>query len=234
MLNNIQSTVVNSSLLTIIVDRGKGSKILQFASSHGLSEATGLLGRGTIKNELLKLIFMNEVEKEIILIVVPSDIEQSFLHELNMKFHFDKPNHGIAFTMPLIGLLKLKSEAVFKKYDTINYEQNPAKYIGLFLIVDSGKAESVIEISQNAGYYGGTILKANGSVGVQNTVLDMPVEPKKDAILLITESNRAHKLADLLSNSLNLSDKNTGMLVMLEISHTIGIYKKEGIGNDYE
>ena len=61
------------SLLTVIVNRGKGSKVLRFVSKLGVTRASCLLGKGTIKNRTLDLIEMDEVNKEVILIIVPSE-----------------------------------------------------------------------------------------------------------------------------------------------------------------
>ncbi|WP_413356721.1 hypothetical protein AA0X71_18175 [Robertmurraya sp. 2P01SA] len=54
----------------IIVDFGKGSKIMQTAKKHGISGGTVLLGKGTIKNRLLEMLAINDVRKEIVILGV--------------------------------------------------------------------------------------------------------------------------------------------------------------------
>lgn len=228
MLNHELPSEISFSLLTIIVNRGKGSKILQFAREKGASDASCFLGKGTIKNTVLKMIEMTEVNKEMILIVVPSTKENEILNQLNMKFHFERQNHGIAFTMPLLGILKMKRDATIKWNDSSLTKKNESEYTAVFLVVDKGKAESVIEISQDAGYYGGTIIKARGSASNLNIVLNLMVEPEKEAILMLTESKRAKQLATLLSEQFKLGNVNTGILMMAEISKAIGLFQNQG------
>ena len=212
------------SLLTIIVNRGRGSKILQFACSYGAGEASCFLGRGTIKNNVLKFLNIDDVDKEIILIVVPSGKESEFLNELSEKFHFNKRNHGIAFTTPLSSIIKLKSGIVYNRVDKTVITDS--KYSCLFMIVNNGMADYVIETSQNAGYFGGTIIKALGGAGHVDVILNMNVEPKKEAVLMLTETDKVEELANLLTDKLDLDKENTGILVVFETSRVIGLYEE--------
>ncbi len=228
MLNHGMSNDISFSLLTIIVNRGKASKILDFAREKGARDVSCFLGKGTMKNNLLQFIEMNEVAKEILLIVVPSAREAEILDQLNMKFHFERPHHGIAFTMPLAGVLKMKRDNAIKWSNSHLPKNNECEYTVLFLIVDKGKAEGVIQISQDAGCYGGTIIKARGSASKLNTVLDMIVEPEKEAVLMLMESNRANQLAVLLNKQLQLNQANKGLLIKIGVGKTVGLFRDAG------
>lgn len=227
MLNHKESKDKGYSLLVVIVNRGKGSKVLQFARSHGINDASCCLGRGTVQNNLLRIIEMNEVYKEVILNVVPTSKVDDILEKLNQKFQFYKSNHGIVFTMNLSAVLKLKQEKQFQWFNHSESQSGSGEYTGVLLIVDKGKGDTVIEISQEAGYYGGTIMKSHGAASNLNIILDMLVEPEKEAVLMITETERANQLTDLLSEKLHLNQHNTGILVMLEIDKTLGLYRQE-------
>ncbi len=225
MVNHELSNGMSYSLLAIIVNRGKGSRILGFAREMGARDASCFFGKGTINNNVLKLIELNEVAKEIILIVVPGDRETEILVRLNEKFHFDRSNHGIAFTMPLACILKIKQDTSIKWDNSGLPAKNHWDYTALFLVVDKGKGESVIRISQDAGYYGGTIIKARGSASQLNIVLNMIVEPEKEAVLMLMESKSARQLAVLLREQLHLDQPNTGILVKIGVSKTIGLFQ---------
>jgi len=225
MVNQEMPNGMSYSLLAIIVNRGKGSKILGFAREMGAKDASCFFGKGTINNNILKMIELNEVAKEIILIVVPGERETEMLDRLNEKFHFDRPNHGIAFTMPLSGILKIKRDTSIKWNNCSLPVKNQWDYTALFLVVDKGKGESVVRISQEAGYYGGTIIKARGSASNLNIVLDKIVEPEKEAVLMLMKSKSAHQLAVLLREELHLDQPNTGVLVKIGVSRTTGLFQ---------
>ncbi len=225
MMNHKLANDMSYSLLIIIVNRGKGSKILQFAHQNGASDASCFFGKGTIKSSLLRMIEMNEVDKEIILIVVPGERENEILNHLNMKFHFDHPNHGIAFTIPLAGVLRMKRDSAIRWKKSSSPAENQSDYTAILVIVDKGKADKVIQISQNAGYYGGTVIKARGSADKINRILDMIVEPEKEAVLMLKRSERANQLAVLLNDQLQLDQPNMGILVKIGISKAIGLFR---------
>lgn len=213
------------SLLTIIVNRGNGSKVLKFAREKGASDASCLLGLGTIDNKMLKMMEMNDVEKEIILIVVPTSKENELLNQLNMKFNFERKNHGVAFTMPLAGILKMKRDDLVRWHNDRAVQETQMDYVLLFIIVDKGNAANVIQISQDNRYYGGTIIKARGSADKANMVLDMIVNREKEAVLILMKRKNANHLATLLTEKLHLDQPNMGTLVQIGVSKTIGLFQ---------
>jgi len=224
MLKDGVSCHKSYSLLVIIVNRHKGSKILQCACKMGVSEASAVLGRGTIKNESLDFLELNEVYKEVIFIVVSSDREEEILDKLDKTFHFSKPNHGIAFTVSLAGILKMKrdSEVKWKEANLPLTKKN--RHTAVWLIVDKGKADEVINIAQDAGYFGGTIMKAHGSADNGNKILNMKVEPEKEVVLMITETSRVKGLAVLLNEKLRLNEENTGIMTMVDVNNVVGLF----------
>lgn len=234
MFNADQTNPIAYSLLIIIIERGKGSKLLDFALRHGAIDASCLLAKGTVRSSVLQLIEMNEVDKEIVITIVPATIEALFLEKLNKRFHFDRPHHGIAFKMSLAGILKIKKDANVKWKKASVTEISEWEYTALFMVVNKGQAEKVIEISQNAGYYGGTIIKARGTSNQIDRVLNMVVDPEKEAVLMIMESQRAQHLADLLYVKLQLDQPNTGFLCKIGVEQALGLYRqverKEGAG----
>jgi predicted acetyltransferase len=51
-------------LFCVIVNHGVGSKIIKFAKQHGISGATVILGKGTIKNHWLEALELFEIRRE--------------------------------------------------------------------------------------------------------------------------------------------------------------------------
>lgn len=212
-------------LLTVIVNRGKGSKILRYVSKLGVTGASCLLGKGTVKSRPLELIEMDEVNKEVLLIIVRANREHELLTKLNEKFHFDRPHHGIAFTISLAGILHVH-EGYSLRWLTNEVRQNDGTGQTLvFIIVDKGQAKTIVQLSQKAGFYGGTIIKARGTAGEMNIVLDMLVEPEKEAVLMLTDREHVHKLVRILDEEFNFRGKNTGMIIMADIHQTIGLFQ---------
>lgn len=107
MMNNSETT--GYELVSIIVNLGVGSKLIQAAKRYGFTGGTVLLGKGTVNNGILDFIGLSEVRREIILLVADKKIVQNGLHKLNEEFKFAKPNHGIAYTTSVCAVLGTRS-----------------------------------------------------------------------------------------------------------------------------
>jgi len=224
-MNQCESANMAYHLITVITNRGKGSRILEFAHDNGACDASCLLGKGTIDNSLLKLMEMYEVDKEIIMIVAHSDKEAGILEGLNQKFHFDRQNHGIAFSIPLAGMMKMKRDTAIRWRDEDDADAIQYEYTAFLHVVDKGIAEKVIQVSQAAGYYGGTVIKGRGSAGKLNIVLDRMVEPEKEAVLMVMESSRAKFFSSLMHENLYKGQPNQGFLVKMGVSRAVGLFQ---------
>jgi len=213
---------INNSLLTIIVNRGKGSRVMNFLNKIGAGEASCLLGRGTISSSTLEMIEMNDVSREIILLTLPSKSENDIFEQLNHELHLDKPNHGIAFSMPLSGIMKIKRDPSILWQSRLAEYTN--EYTALFVITDKGQAEDIIRISQDSGFYGGTIIKSR-CAGGSHCLLNINIEPANELTLLIAKKTRAKELAKIIGSHIN--ENSGGLLFITEISRVSGLYDNQ-------
>lgn len=210
---------IDNSLLTVIVSRGKGSRVMNFINKIGTGESSCLLGRGTISSSTLEMIEMNDVSREIIFFTVPSKSENDVFEQLNHEFHLDKPNHGIAFSMPLSGMMKIKRDPnILWRSSMPEYS---SEYTALFVITDKGQAEDIIKISQDAGFYGGTVIKSR-CAGGSHCLLNIHTEPANELTLLIAKNPRAKELAKVIGN--HIKENSAGLLFLTEISRVHGLY----------
>ena len=212
-------------LMVVIVERGKGSKVLKFAKEFGLINPFCLLGKGTINSRKLKIVEMGDVDKEIAMFVIPVDKENEIFKQLNGKFNFSKPYCDIAFSVPLAGIMDMKAN------DSITWMYNSntsSKYCALFAIVEKGKGKKVIELSQDNDYYGATIIKARGTASDLKITLNMPVEPEKETVLMVTETDKVCHLAKVLEDELRFQEENTGVMCIFDVKTVIGLNEEEG------
>ncbi|HAH69232.1 MAG TPA: transcriptional regulator, partial [Synergistaceae bacterium] len=153
-------------LVWVIVNFGKGSKIMQAAKKSGITGGTILLAKGTANNSMAEFLGLSEIRKEIIMMGANKKTARSVLEALDTKFNFDKPNHGIAFitaVSEMIGSVGCKATET-----DIEERREEAMYCAITVVVEKGKAEEVIDAATAAGSRGGTIINARGS-GIHET-----------------------------------------------------------------
>lgn len=211
-------------LLVVVVNRGKGSKVMQYVTELGLYNACCFLGKGNINSHALRFMELSDVNKEVVFAILCSEKEKEILEDINQRFNTDKPNCFMAFTISLAGIMDLKYKSGVRWHNIDSNHNGPH---AIFVISEKGKGQKAIELYYGDYSFGGIIIKARGSASEFKITLDMHVEPEKEAVLIVTESNRIKELVTLLNKELDLEKESTGVLVVLQISRTIGFCTEE-------
>jgi len=217
------SNHVGFELVCVIVDFGIGSKVLHTAKKHGISGGTVLLGKGTIKNRLLEFFAIDDIRKEIVLMVTNKETAKEALVQLDQKFKFSKPNHGIAFTTDvghIVGSSSCSSDEI------IESRGGDIMYHAITVIVEKGNAEFVIDAANEAGSKGGTIINARGS-GIHETskLFSMEIEPEKEIVLILSEKDKTEGIVNSIKNKLKIDEPGNGIIFVQNVNQTVGLYK---------
>lgn len=210
-------------LMCIIVSFGLGSKVIKFAKQFGIKGGTIFLGIGTIKNSLLQFLELTEIRKEIILMAGEKSTAYAVMDELNKKFEFKKPNHGIAFSTSIMNILGTHNCTCIINKESKGVENS--MYNIIFIIVDKGKAEAAIEAATKAGSKGGTIINARGS-GIHETskLFSMEIEPEKEIVLIISDTNHTESITSSIRDSLEMDKPGNGIIIVQNANKTYGLY----------
>lgn len=217
------SSINKLELFCIIVNFGLGSKVLKIAKQNGIHGGTILLGKGTAKNHLLEFFDITDIRKEIVLLIADDKLVHNVLVELNKKFEFEKPNHGIAFTSSLssfFGSRNCKCEMSKESRGT-----DMEMYNAIFVIVDKGLSESVLDAASKAGSRGGTVINARGSgIHETQTLFSMAIEPEKEIVLILSESNSTGKIVESVREHLKIDEPGKGIMFVMDVNKTYGLY----------
>lgn len=210
-------------LFCIIVNFGLGSKVVKLAKQNGASGGTVFLGKGTIKNRILELLDLCDVRKEIVLMIAEKTTAYNILEKLNKDLNFSKPNHGIAFSTSVKGLLGSRCRELNDIIESRGVEK--PMYNSIFVVVDKGKAEDVIEAATKAGSKGGTIIKARGS-GIHETskLFAMDIEPEKEIVLILSENHLTEPIVSSIRQELQIDEPGNGIVFIQDVNKTYGLY----------
>lgn len=213
------------SLFCVIANFGKGSKILERAKELGATGGTLFLGRGTVDSLLLKILGLDEIRREILMMVIEKKLEDIFHAKLTEIFSFNKPNHGIAFSIPVKKFIRNKES---------KYIANPGKggegsvgYEAIVTIVDKGLSEEVLDAAKSAGSTGGTVIHGRGS-GCHETakLFNIHIEPEKDIVLILSSAAKTEKIVNAIREKLNIDEPGAGIIFVLDVNRTSGLLEK--------
>ncbi|MGI6413724.1 MAG: P-II family nitrogen regulator [Syntrophomonadaceae bacterium] len=210
-------------LFCVIVNFGLGSKVLKISKETGISGGTIFLGKGTAKNRLLEFLDLGDIRKEIVLVIAEKSLGYKALQELNKKLQLNKPNHGIAFTIPVANLFGVRNWNDHQVADK-GGNQKPM-FNAIFTVVEKGMAELVLEAANAAGSRGATVFNARGSGIHENIKLfGMTIEPEKEVVLILTESNLTEPIVSAIRSHLKIDDPGKGIIFVLNVNEAYGLY----------
>jgi len=207
-------------LLCCIVNSGKGSKVLKIAKHHEVNGGTVIMGKGTVKDKLLEFLDLNDSPKEIVMMVATAEIAYNAMEAISSEMAFHKPYHGVSFTISLNNLLGTRN----CEYKPIGKEEETCMYNAIFIIVDKGLANDVIDVANEAGARGGTIINARGS-GIHETevLFAMPIEPEKELVLLVVENEKTEAITTAVQTNLHIDEPGKGIIFITSVGRTCGI-----------
>ena len=224
MIMDDRSGVFDIELICVIVNFGMGSRVIKSAKRHGVSGGTVTLGKGSVRNRILDYIGLSDIRKEVVYMAAEKETAYEALEELNKEYRFNKPDHGIAFTTSICGVLGTKRIVCKHKKDERGADN--IMYHIITIIVDKGKAEDVITAATEAGAKGGTIINARGS-GIHETskLFSMDIEPEKEIVIILSEADKTEEIVSLIGKHLKIDEPGNGIIYVQNANKTYGIYK---------
>ena len=211
-------------LIYVIVNHGIGSKVLRKAKEHGISGGTILLGRGTIYNCFLNFFSLYDERKEIVLLGADKATAEHTLVELNKEFLFEKPNHGIAFTISTCNIVG--ATCCNREKNEERWGVNKPMFQFIITIVNRGNAEDVIDAAKAAGSKGGTIINARGSWANENSkVFNMEIEPEKEMVMILSSENDTETIVASIREKLQIDKPGNGIILIQNVTNAYGLYE---------
>ena len=97
-----ESSMNKYELIYAIVNKGKGEEVVEAAQKAGSSGATIINARGSSVHETAKIFSIEiEPEKEIVLMIVKSDIKENICQTIIKDTNITEPGKGVLFTQSI-------------------------------------------------------------------------------------------------------------------------------------
>ena len=102
--HQIQDIFKRVEILLTVVTGGKGDAVVESLRECGVTYNLTSVGYGASAHRIVDFLGFNDSEKDIVISVVTKDRVCDILNMLLYKFDMDKPDNGIAFTIPISGV----------------------------------------------------------------------------------------------------------------------------------
>jgi len=194
------------------------------AKKNGISGGTIALGRGTVSGRLAQLLGLTDTRKEIVFMAAQKHLGRNALRMFADELHLNKPKRGIAFAMPLGAFLGTGHY----EYEFKSREGGArSMYRAVFVVVDKGKGEEVMDVAKAAGAKGGTIINARGSsIHETGRFLNLEIEPEKEMVLILARPELADRIVLAVRDELKIDEPGKGIIFVQDVNEVYGVVEE--------
>lgn len=212
------------SMALVIVESGKGSKVLEIARQSGVQGGTIFLGRGTASRNIIDRLGLSDRRKELVIMIAETEIATKAMDNISKVLKFEKPNHGIGYMEDVLNVWGTTSCTVgyrdLRKGD--DYVFN-----AIYTIVNRGLADDVIDAAQGAGSMGGTVIHARGSgISERQKVFSITIEPEKEIVMILSPGDKTDDIVNAIRNKMKIDEPGKGIIYVTNVAKTYGILRK--------
>lgn len=220
----VDFTLPEIDLGIVIVEKDKGSRVLQLAREKGVPGGTIFLGVGTAKRGIMDYFGLNDKKKDLVMMIADGLSLKSALEHIYDSLEFEKPNHGIAYVTDVTNVVGSSTYAVDP--ESLKKGGEDSMYNAIYTIVERGLGDDVIDAAQKAGSMGGTIIQARGSgIHERQKVFNMTIEPEKEIVLILSQNDITNQIVDSIKNELKIDEPGKGIIFVTDVKETYGIRK---------
>ncbi len=181
-----------------ILDRDKRNRMEKIFKSLGIRISMTMLGEGTATLEHLRLSGLTRTEKAVIGAVADREGTRKLIRQAKEKLYIDIPGNGIMISVPIKSVGGGSTLAVMTDQKPGSGEKPDMKfdYELIYVILNEGHSDAVMDAARPAGASGGTVLSAKGT-GIRSAEKfeGLSLADEKEVILIVA---RASRKADIM------------------------------------
>lgn len=211
----------DKQLLISVVRRGRGERVVELVRDAGASGSTIVFGAGTSQNTFWRMLCLGDVDKEIIFTAAPDAVMPRIKEALRMAPDLCVKTPGVGIVINLETFFHFGSKDASQAslgYDSasVSSEVNMTRKIErslLFIVVNAGLAEDLIDVARDAGATGGTVLKARGTAREKdNSFFGITIVPEKEILLILVLKEQEEKIIRAIREAEFLDQPGVGVM----------------------
>ncbi|WP_300409225.1 hypothetical protein [Lagierella sp.] len=203
-------------LLTIIMGKGKGKRILEKMDKSLYDEAFILEGTGSSSGGVLYLLELYDIKKDILCIIARDENVDRIYSCLVEEYKIGRENKGIAFDIDI-----KSSKDGFTLKDS---KEGKFKYDAIFTKVQQGQSDKVILAAERVGSLGATVISEEETKHESiNPILDLIVEPKSETVLVISPNNKTDVIVESIKEDFDFADSKKAKLFVKGVNRVEGL-----------
>ena len=218
-------------LLVVITEKHKCDSVMAEARKAGADGGTIVLGKGTAENKWLRILGLDDVEKELLWSLMPAPLTSVVMDAL-LAAPCLASTRGVMFTVDVSSALHLLGTPLFaasslEESMSANAQPAPA-YELISVIVNSGGADQVMDAARKAGATGGTVINARGTARPEDApFFGITIVPEKELVLILCPVSNTERIMENIMAEFSEAERGAGIVFRTPVSSfcTLGAKK---------
>lgn len=218
------------NLVITVLDRSRLRHMEKLYQSLDLHFSLTALGRGTASAQHLLRNGLTATEKAVTMTVADTAKTRTLLHAAKEKLYIDIPGNGIMTVVPVksVGGGNVLSYLTENKPVENTQPKLEFKHELVFVILNEGFSEMVMDAAVPAGASGGTVVAAKGTgMKLAQKFLGISLAEEKEIVLIVARSDKKVDIMRAIIEKAGIQTKAGAICFSLPVTQVAGLRQME-------
>ena len=203
-------------LLIAVIEKHKCDAAMAAARKAGAPGGTVLMGRGTAQSKWLRILGLDDVEKELLYTLLPASLVRPVMNAIRNAPALSR-TRGILFTIDVLEAFRRHDSTPAApsqtREDTMS-DNSPEQsgYELLSVIVNHGSADQVMDAARSAGATGGTVIHARGTARPDDaSFFGITIVPEKELVMILAPKDKSARIMESVKAEFKDAEPGSGI-----------------------
>ena len=213
-----------------IVDRDRREAMTAVYGSLGLGVSLTMLGRGTASRENLLRLGLSEAEKAVMATFADGDTAKKLIRRTKENMYIDIPGNGIMLSVPVksAGGRAALEQLTGKKPAGGGVPSMDFAHELIYVILNEGHSDEVMDAARPAGAAGGTVIAAKGTgIARVEKFRSLTLAEEKEVVLIVARAENKSAIMKAIMDKAGSGTPAGAICFSLPVSEVAGLRRLE-------
>ncbi len=209
-----------------VLDRNKRERMEKVYRSVGLKRTQTMLGQGTASQEHLSVRGLTRTEKAVMAAICDRPTLKKLVHEAKVQLYIDIPGNGVLMAVPVKSVGGARTLAYLTDNHPADHEKPDMvfPYELIYVILNEGHSDEVMDAARPAGATGGTVIAAKGT-GLKSAekFRGLSIANEREVILIVAKASAKADIMRAIVEKAGTHTKAGAICFSLPVSQVAGL-----------
>lgn len=208
----------NLMMLLSIVQSGMGVKLIQTLTDRNIKINFQCVGHGTAPTEMMDIFGLSDNNKDIIISIGAEQRVKELMQDFDSEFNNNIRYGGLMIVLDMLAANRMIAELLTHSLSTNNIKggasmKNVHHNNLIFISVNNGYSDAVMEVAKKVGATGGTVIKGRlADAELFGELGQLKANEEREIICILAPENISHEIMNNVNEKFGFSSEANGIL----------------------